>query len=41
MIAKDKKNNEKEINKKAKQKAIMYSWGVVLFYGISGKMGII
>ena len=35
MIAKDKKNDEEEINKKAKQKAIMYSWGVVLFYGIS------
>ena len=35
MIAKDKKNDEEEINKKVKQKAIMYSWGVVLFYGIS------
>lgn len=35
MIARDKKNDEEEINKKAKQKAIMYSWGVVLFYGIS------
>lgn len=35
MIAGDKKTNEEKINKKAKQKAIMYSWGVVLFYGIS------
>lgn len=35
MIAIDKKNDEEKINKKAKQKAIMYSWGVVLFYGIS------
>lgn len=35
MIARDKKNNDEEINKKAKQKAIMYSWGVVVFYGIS------
>ena len=35
MIARDKKNDEEEINKKAKQKAIIYSWGVVLFYGIS------
>lgn len=35
MIARDKKNDEEEINKKSKQKAIMYSWGVVLFYGIS------
>lgn len=35
MIARDKKNDGEEINKKAKQKAIMYSWGVVLFYGIS------
>lgn len=35
MIARDKKNDEEEIDKKAKQKAIMYSWGVVLFYGIS------
>lgn len=35
MVAKDKKNDEEKINKKAKQKAIMYSWGVVLFYGIS------
>ena len=35
MIARDKKNDEEKINKKAKQKAIMYSWGVVLFYGIS------
>lgn len=34
MIAKD-KNDEEKINEKAKQKAIMYSWGVVLFYGIS------
>ncbi len=35
MIARDKKNDEEKINKKAKQKAIIYSWGVVLFYGIS------
>ena len=35
MIARDKKSDEEKINKKAKQKAIMYSWGVVLFYGIS------
>ncbi len=35
MIASDKKDNEEKINKKAKQKAIMYSWGVVFFYGIS------
>lgn len=35
MIAKDKKNDEEKINEKAKQKAIMYSWGVVFFYGIS------
>lgn len=35
MIARDKKNDEEKINKKAKQKAILYSWGVVLFYGIS------
>lgn len=35
MVAKDKKNEEEKMNKKAKQKAIMYSWGVVLFYGIS------
>lgn len=35
MIARDNKNNEEKINKKVKQKAIMYSWGVVLFYGIS------
>lgn len=35
MISKDKKNNEEKIDEKAKQKAIMYSWGVVVFYGIS------
>lgn len=35
MIAKDKKNDEEKINQKATQKAIMYSWGVVFFYGIS------
>lgn len=35
MIARDKENDEEKINEKAKQKAIMYSWGVVLFYGIS------
>lgn len=35
MIAKDNINDEETINKKAKRKAIMYSWGVVLFYGIS------
>lgn len=35
MIARDKKNDKEKINKKVKQKAIMYSWGVVLFYGIS------
>lgn len=35
MVAKDNKNDEEKINEKAKQKAIMYSWGVVLFYGIS------
>lgn len=35
MIAKDKKNDEEKINQKAKQKAIMHSWGVVFFYGIS------
>lgn len=35
MIARDKKNDEEKINVKAKQKAIMYSWGVVLFYGAS------
>lgn len=35
MIARDKKNNEERINEKARQKAIFYSWGVVLFYGIS------
>lgn len=35
IIARDKKNDEEEINKKAKQKVIMYSCGVVLFYGIS------
>lgn len=35
MIAKDKKDDEKKINEKAKIKAIIYSWGVVLFYGLS------
>ena len=35
IIAKDKKNDKEKINKKAKRKAIIYSWGVVLFYGIS------
>lgn len=35
MVAKDKKKDEERINEKAKHKAIMYSWGVVLFYGIS------
>lgn len=35
MIARDKKKDEEKINIKAKQKAIMYSWGVVVFYGIS------
>lgn len=35
MVSKDKKTDEKQITKKAKQKAIVYSWGVVLFYGIS------
>ena len=35
MISKDKKNNEEKIDEKAKQKTIMYSWGVVVFYGIS------
>lgn len=35
MISKDKKNKEEKIDEKAKQKAIMYSWGVVVFYGIS------
>lgn len=35
MISKDKKNNEEKIDEKAKQKVIMYSWGVVVFYGIS------
>lgn len=35
MVAKDNKNDEEKINEKAKQKAIIYSWGVVLFYGIS------
>lgn len=35
MVAKDNKNDEEKINEKAKQKAIMYSCGVVLFYGIS------
>lgn len=33
MVAKDKK--EEKLNAKERQKAIMYSWGVVLFYGIS------
>lgn len=35
MIAKDKENDKEKIDKKVKQKAIMYSYGVVLFYGIS------
>lgn len=35
MIARDKKNEEEKIDKKAKQRAIIYSWGVVLFYGVS------
>lgn len=35
MIARDKKNDEEKIDKKAKQRAIIYSWGVVLFYGVS------
>lgn len=35
LIAKDKNDDETKINEKAKQKAIIYSWGVVLFYGIS------
>ena len=35
MLSRDKKNDEEKINKKSKQKAIMYSWGVVLFYGVS------
>lgn len=35
IVAKDKENDAEKINRKAKQKAIMYSWGVVLFYGIS------
>ena len=38
IIAKDKKNYKEKINEKAKQKAIIYSWGVVLFYGISDFM---
>lgn len=35
MVAKEKKNDGEKINEIAKRKAIMYSWGVVLFYGIS------
>lgn len=35
MIAKDNKHDEEKVDKKTKQKAILYSWGVVLFYGIS------
>lgn len=35
MVARNKKNDEEKITEKAKQKAIIYSWGVVLFYGIS------
>lgn len=35
MTSRDKKDDKEKINKKAKQKAIIYSWGVVLFYGIS------
>lgn len=35
MVARDKKDEKDNIDKLAKQKAIMYSWGVVVFYGIS------
>lgn len=35
IVAKDKNDSQEKIDKKAKQKAIMYSWGVVLFYGVS------
>lgn len=35
MLAKNKENNQEEINKKLEQKAIIYSWGFVLFNGIS------
>lgn len=37
LLAKE-KNSEEIIDKKARQKAIQYSWGVVLFYGISDFM---
>lgn len=35
LVSKDKNNTKENINKKAKQKAIIYSWGVVVFYGLS------
>lgn len=35
MVAKDNEKNKEDVDKNAKKKAVMYSWGVVLFYGIS------
>lgn len=35
MIAKDRNDDKQTIDRKAKRKAIMYSYGVVIFYGIS------
>ena len=38
IVAKDNKNDKQKINIESKRKAIIYSWGVVLFYGISNFM---
>lgn len=35
MVSKDEKNTKSQMNKKLKQKAIMYSYGFVLFNGVS------
>ena len=35
MVAKNKDNDKERVDKKIKQKAILYSYGVVIFYGIS------
>lgn len=35
MVARDKNDDKDKINKITRQKAIIYSWGVVLFYGLS------
>lgn len=35
MVARDKNDDKDKINKITRQKSIIYSWGVVLFYGLS------